>query len=97
MALPPRKRRLSPEQRRALKFLVSNPVGATAALMLSQGVPRRTLASLVRAGLAIARHQSVEAGGSMAANSAAVAVISCAKPRQSDLSCASRPAVSAIP
>jgi hypothetical protein len=62
---PPRKRRLSLQQRRALQFLVSNPFGATAALMLSQGVPRRTLASLVRAGLVTARHQSVEAGGAM--------------------------------
>jgi hypothetical protein len=62
---PPRKRRLSLQQRRALKLLFSNPVGATAALMVSDGVPRRTLASLVRAGLVTARHQSVEAGGTM--------------------------------
>ncbi len=62
MAVPPRKRLLNPEQRRALQLLASSPYGATDALMLARGFTRRTLAGLVRAELATARHEIVKVG-----------------------------------
>src|SRR5258708_2205615 len=62
MAAPPRKRLLNPEQRRALQLLASSPYGTTDVLMLARGFTRRTLAGLVRAELATARHEIVKAG-----------------------------------
>ena len=58
----PRKRRLGGEQRRALRLLACNPFGVTEAVMLARGFTRRTLAGLVRAELATARHEIVKAG-----------------------------------
>ncbi len=63
MAVPPRKRLINPEQRRARQLLASSPCGATNALMLARGFTRRTLAGLVRSELATARHEIVKAGG----------------------------------
>jgi len=62
MAAPPPKRLLNPQQRRALQLLASSPYGATDTLMLARGITRRTLAGLVRAELATARHEIVKAG-----------------------------------
>jgi len=55
-------RRTTPEQRRALQLLASSPYGATDALLLARGFTRRTLAGLVRAELATARHEIVKVG-----------------------------------
>jgi hypothetical protein len=59
----PLKRRLSPEERRALELLASNPNGATEELLVhSHGFTRRMLTGLVDAGLAIARREVIKAG-----------------------------------
>ena len=58
----PRKRHLGGEQRRALRLLACNPFGATEAIMLAHGFTRRTLAGLVRAGLARAQRETIKAG-----------------------------------
>jgi len=61
--VPPRKRLINPEQRRALQLLASSPYGATDdVLMLARGFTRRTLAGLVRAELATARRHAIKAG-----------------------------------
>jgi hypothetical protein len=66
MAVPPRKRLINPEQRRALQLLASSPYGATDdVLMLARGFTRRTLARLVRAELTTARRHAIKAGARM--------------------------------
>ncbi len=63
MASPPRKRRLSSEQQRALELLASNPHGATEELLAyGHGFTRRMLARLVRAGLATVQRRVIVAG-----------------------------------
>jgi hypothetical protein len=63
MPSPPRKHRLSAERRRALELLASSPNGATQELLvLVRGIDRDTIAGLVRAGLATARIETVNAG-----------------------------------
>ncbi len=62
MAAPPRKLHLIAEQRRALQLLASSPFGTTEAIMLAHGFTRRTLAGLVRAGLARAQRETIKAG-----------------------------------
>jgi len=59
--VPPRKRRVNPEQRRALQLLACSPFGAGVAIMLTHGFTRATLAGLVRAGLAMAQHETIKA------------------------------------
>jgi len=61
--VPPRKHHLSRQLRRALQFLVSNPVGVNAAfLVYGHGFKRRAMGGLVRRGLAAAEHEVVMAG-----------------------------------
>ena len=63
-SLPPRKRRLSPSPRRALLLLATSPHGTNEALLvLVHGLKRQMLAGLVRAGLAAAEREVVNAGG----------------------------------
>jgi len=66
MATPPRKRRLSPQPRRALELLellTSSPHGATEALLVrAHGFNSEMLAGLVRAGLATAEQETMKAG-----------------------------------
>jgi hypothetical protein len=62
MATLPRKRHVGTEQRRALQLLASIPFGATEAVMLTHGFTRRTLADLVRAGLATAERPAARPG-----------------------------------
>jgi hypothetical protein len=63
MGKPPRKHRLSPEQRRALELLASSPHGATEELLAyGHGFSRPMLVGLVRAGLATARRGIIMAG-----------------------------------
>ena len=57
MAAHPRK--LSEEQRRALQLLASIPFGASETIMFAHGFKRKTLAGLVRAGLATAERKTV--------------------------------------
>lgn len=60
----PRKRRLSPNARRALTLLATSPHGANEALLvLVHGFKRQILAGLVRAGLATAEREIANAGG----------------------------------
>jgi len=66
MASPPRKRRLSSGQRRALGLLASNPHGATEELLAyGHGFTRRMLARLVRAGLAAVQRRVIVAGDTL--------------------------------
>jgi len=63
MASPPRKRRLSSEQRRALELLASSPHGATEELLAyAHGFTRRMVARLARAGLATVQRRVIVAG-----------------------------------
>ena len=63
MASPPRKRRLSSEQRRALELLAGSPHGATEELLAyGHGFTRRMLAGLIRAGLATVQRRVIVAG-----------------------------------
>ena len=59
--VPPRKRRVTLEQRRALQLLACSPFGAAEAIMLTHGFTPGTLAGLVRAGLAMAQHETIKA------------------------------------
>jgi hypothetical protein len=59
MVAPPRKRRPPTEQRRALQLLASIPFGASETIMFARGFKTRTLAGLVRAGLATAERKIV--------------------------------------
>jgi hypothetical protein len=61
MPAPSRKHRINPEQRRALRLLASSPFGAAEVTMLTHGFTRRTLAGLVRGGLATAQREAVNA------------------------------------
>jgi hypothetical protein len=56
--VPARKRRVNPEQRRALQLLACSPFGVAEAIMLTNGFTRGTLAGLVRAGFAMAKHDT---------------------------------------
>jgi hypothetical protein len=59
----PLKRRLSPEQRRALGLLANSPHGTTEELLVrGHSFTRRMLTGLVDAGLAMAYRESVKAG-----------------------------------
>jgi hypothetical protein len=66
MVTPPRKRRLSPQPRRAielLELLASSPHGATEALLVrAHGFNSDMITSLVRAGLATAERETMKAG-----------------------------------
>src|SRR5229473_513570 len=56
MPPPPRKHRLSPEERQALELLASDPQGATEELLvLAHGLDSDMIAGLVHSGLAMAR------------------------------------------
>ncbi len=62
MAAPPRKPRLTAEQRRALQLLARSARGTTEAIILAHGFSRRTLSGLIRAGLAKAQRETIKAG-----------------------------------
>jgi hypothetical protein len=63
MGTSPGKRRLSPEQRRALGLLASSPHGATEELLAyGHGFSQRMLVGLVRAELAVVRRRVIMAG-----------------------------------
>jgi hypothetical protein len=62
MSAPPRKCPLGAQQRLALQLLASIPFGATDVTMFANGVTRKTLVSLVRAGLATTERE-IKAGG----------------------------------
>jgi hypothetical protein len=62
MTPPPRKRHLGAQQRWALQFLAGTPFGATEATMSASGFARKTLVSLLHAGLATTQ-RDVKAGG----------------------------------
>jgi hypothetical protein len=66
MPPPPRKRRLSPQPRRAielLELLSSSPHGATEALLVrAHGFNSDMISDLVRAGLATAERETMKAG-----------------------------------
>jgi hypothetical protein len=64
MAAPPRKRRLTRAQRRAMELLASNADGATEDLLvLAHGFDRDMIAGLVHERLATAKRDSMKAGG----------------------------------
>ncbi len=69
MVTPPRKRRLSPQPRRALeplKLLASSPHGATEKLLVvAHGFDSDLIAGLIRTGLAIADQEIVKAGSKL--------------------------------
>lgn len=54
-----RPRKLREEQRRALQLLASIPFGTSETIMLAHGFTRKTLAGLVRTGLATAERKTV--------------------------------------
>jgi hypothetical protein len=59
----PRKRRLSPQRRRALELLAGTPHGTTEELLVYvHGFSRRMLAGLVRAALATVQRRVIVAG-----------------------------------
>jgi hypothetical protein len=62
MPAPPRKRPLGAQQRRALLLLAGLPFGATDTTMFANGIARKTLASLIRAGLATTQHEIRDGG-----------------------------------
>jgi hypothetical protein len=63
MASPARKRRLGPEQRRALELLAGSPHGVTEELLMyGHGFSWRMLAGLVRAQLATVQRRVIMAG-----------------------------------
>jgi hypothetical protein len=62
MPVPPRKRSLGPDQRRALQLLAGIPFGLTDAAISANGIPRQTLVRLIRAGLATTERE-VKPGG----------------------------------
>jgi hypothetical protein len=63
MPIPPRKRFLGAEQRRALQLLAGTPFGATETAMFINGFERRMLTRLIRAGLATVHRENIKAGG----------------------------------
>ena len=63
MSSPPRKHRLSPEERQALELLASDPQGATDELLvLVHGFDSNMIADLVESGLAMARLENMKSG-----------------------------------
>ena len=63
MSSPPRKHRLSPEERQALELLASDPQGATDELLvLVHGFDSNMIADLVESGLAMARLENMKCG-----------------------------------
>jgi hypothetical protein len=62
MPTPPGKRHLGAQQRRALQLLAGVPFGVTEVTMFANGVARKTLMTLIRAGLATTQ-RDVKAGG----------------------------------
>jgi hypothetical protein len=63
MALPPRKRRLSPNARRALELLAESRHGVTEEMLVfGHRISRHVLGGLVRAGLATVRRRVIMAG-----------------------------------
>jgi hypothetical protein len=58
----PRIPRLGPERRGALGILADAPHGLTDGLMLAHGVTAKTIASLVRDGLATTRPETMKVG-----------------------------------
>ena len=66
MSPPLRKRHLGPQQRRALELLAGSPQGATEEVLIhGHGLSRRTLAGLVRAGLATVERRVIIAGDTL--------------------------------
>jgi hypothetical protein len=62
MGVPPRKRHLGVEQRRALRLLASSPFGVSKAVMIANGFKGRMLSELIRSGLATAQGENIKAG-----------------------------------
>ena len=62
MPAHPRKRPLGAQQRRALLLLAGIPFGATEVTMFANGVTRKTLVTLIRAGL-VTTQREVKASG----------------------------------
>jgi hypothetical protein len=62
-AVRPRSRDLSGEQRRALEILAGSPHGCTEETLRAHGFTVRLLASIVRAGFAVAKPEIVKARG----------------------------------
>jgi hypothetical protein len=63
MAKSPRKRRLSPNARRALELLAGSPHGVTEELLVfGHRISRHVLGGLVRAGLATMHRRMIMAG-----------------------------------
>jgi hypothetical protein len=65
MPIPPRKRHLSAEQRRALQLLADIPFGINDTAMLLNGFARDTIARLVRAGFATTERENLKASRSI--------------------------------
>jgi hypothetical protein len=63
MAVRPRSRDLSDEQRRALEILAGSPHGCTEDILRAHGFTVRVLAGIVRVGFAVAKPEIVKAGG----------------------------------
>jgi hypothetical protein len=63
MAVRPRSRDLSGEQRRALEILAGSPHGCTEGTLRAHGFTVRLLARIVRTGFAVAKPEIVKAGG----------------------------------
>jgi hypothetical protein len=63
MAVTTPSRGMSGEQRRALYMLAGSPDGCTEGTLRAHGFEVRLLARIVRAGLAVARPEIVNAGG----------------------------------
>jgi hypothetical protein len=95
MPAPPRKHRLGAHQRRALQFLAGTPFGATEASMFANGFARKTLVSLIGAGLATTQRENLKAvsrslGRVMAGRSKVIeSVPAPSQPRSGDLSAGS--------
>jgi hypothetical protein len=62
MPTPSRKRFLGAEQRLALQLLAGIPFGVTQASMFVNGITRKTLVSLIPAGLATTERENLKAG-----------------------------------
>jgi hypothetical protein len=62
MTVPPRRRRLSAERRRALELLVSSPSGITEVLPFAHGVTPHMLGRLLRSGLATIQRETIKSG-----------------------------------
>jgi hypothetical protein len=62
MPVPPRKRYLGPHQRRVLLLLADIPFGATDTAISANGLTRRMLARLIRAGLVTTQREIKAAG-----------------------------------